>query len=142
MEDFVSYDIAVKLKEKGFKEKCIAYYWENINEHTPSFVVEDNMPDEGICIIDLLSEHNKAEWSPFIDAPTISQVLKWLREVKGVHIDIAIWKSKYIAMIVFIDKPDQNIEHYNETIWEDERLFDTYEQAVIAGIEYVLNNLI
>jgi hypothetical protein len=39
--DFVTFEIAKKLKEKGFKEKCIAYYWEKINEHTPSFVVED-----------------------------------------------------------------------------------------------------
>ena len=88
MEDFVSFEIAKKLKENGFKEKCIAYYWEKINEHTASFVVEDNMPDDGVCILDLISEHNKSEWSPFIDAPTISQVLKWLREEKEIYIVI------------------------------------------------------
>ena len=81
-EDFVPYELAVKLKEKGFKEQCIAYYWEKINEHTPSFLVEDNMPEDGLNILDLLSNHNQAEWSPFIDAPTISLVLKWLREEK------------------------------------------------------------
>ena len=113
MEDFVTYDIAQKLKKKGYPIK---------RKRT------------GILGL------TKQEYINVL--PTIYQVLKWLRDVKGIHIDIAIWKSKYIAMIVFIDKPDQNIEHYNETIWEDERLFGTYEQAAIAGIEYVLNDLI
>ena len=130
MEDFVTYEIAVKLKEKGFTcEYPFAMYTE-YEQFCPLY-----SSDRYYFGIDDFDKHDYI-------APTISQVFKWLREVKGIHIDIAIWKSQYIAMIVFIDKPDQNIEHYNETIWEDERLFDTYEKAAIAGIEYVLNNLI
>jgi hypothetical protein len=139
MEDFVPFELAVKLKEKGFKEKCIAYYWEKINEDTPSFVVEDNMPEDGICILDLISEHNKAEWSPFIDAPIISQVLKHLRNKYLIHIftkpypceDGIMWMyeirefSKYISVVVA-----------NKTGFIKE------EQAAIAGIEYVLDKLI
>lgn len=137
MEDFVSYDIAVKLKEKGFKEKCIAYYWENINEHTPSFVVEDNMPDEGICIIDLLSEHNKAEWSPFIDAPTISQVLKWLREEKKIFILIDIRKD--LSWFYEIWGIEIRLHPLGCVPYEKKQ---SYEQAALAGIEYVIDNLI
>lgn len=143
MEDFVSYDIAVKLKEKGFKEKCVAYYWENINEHTPSFVCEDNMPDEGICIIDLLSEHNKAEWSPFIDAPTISQVLQWLREKNSLHIEVvsAAYGYKYIIS----DTPnkggtDRVYSKYRGS--NDGGAWDDYNECVFDAIEYVLDNLI
>jgi hypothetical protein len=130
MEDFVTFEIAQKLKEKGFNEPCYGYY--HLNGGDDSFELCGNDS------FDFLNSLNRFR----IAAPFISQVLKWLREAKGIHIDIAICKSKYIAMIVFIDKPDQNIEHYNETIWEDERLFDTYEKSAIAGIEYVLNNLI
>lgn len=141
MEDFVTYEIAVKLKEKGFKEKCIAYYWENINEHTPSFVVEDNMPDEGICIIDLLSEHNKAEWSPFIDAPTISQVLKWLREKHATHIEISLGRNGWYFEIIQYEYYEEEKE-YGCKLITISVINDSYEKAALAGIEYVLNNLI
>lgn len=137
-EDFVTYELAVKLKEKGFKEKCIAYYWEKINEHTPSFLVEDNMPEDGLNILDLLSSHNQAEWSPFIDAPTISQVLKWLREEKKIHIEV-----------MFIGPTPSRVKYYITNIGGGRSFMDvadehyeTWEQATLAGIEYVLDNLI
>ena len=134
--EFITFEIAKKLKEKGFKEKCIAYYWEKINEHTPSFVVEDKISEDGICILDLISEHNKAEWSPFIDAPTISQVLKWLRKEKEIYLEIVIVvDGEYMCDIYKINS--RPIECLGSTEY-----FKTYEQAAIAGIEYVLDNLI
>lgn len=137
MEDFVPFEIAKKLKEKGFKEKCIAYYWEKINEHTASFVVVDNMPDDGVCILDLISEHNKLEWSPFIDAPTISQVLKWLRKEKNIHIGFGYSpRKKWRYVVMYMDD-----RFYNEpTLTVDG--FLKIEQASLVGIEYVLDNLI
>lgn len=64
--------------------------------------------------------------------PTISQVLKWLREEKQYHICIG-YNGEYSYEIVRI----QDCE------FEDaEDGYDTYEQAALAGIEYALNNLI
>lgn len=151
--DFVTFEIANKLKEKGFKEKCVAYYWEKINEHTPAFVVEDNIPEDGICLLDLLSNHNQAEWSCFIDAPTISQVLKWLREEKKLHIEPCVLADSdtdadnkiineytyWSFSIISIETGDMIYFEYEHI---DDKRFDTYEQAVLAGIEYVLDNLI
>lgn len=136
--DFVTYEIALKLKAKGFKEKCIAYYWEKINEHTPSFLAEDNMPEDGLNILDLLSNHNKAEWSPFIDAPTISQVLKWLRNKKDIYC-LPYFEQGIDMWLYAICKPAYGCE-FPEFISESD--YDTYEQAAVAGIEYVLDKLI
>lgn len=135
MENLVPYELAVKLKEKGFKEKCIAYYWEKINEHTPSFVVEDNMPEDGLDLLDLLSNHNCSEWSPFIDAPTISQVLKWLREEKKIMVFpiFSKYTSRWYCSIVNTNHP---LAIYNFP------LSDSYEEAALVGIEYVIDNLI
>lgn len=134
MKDFVSFEIAKKLKEKGFKEKCIAYYWEKINEHTPSFVVEDNMPDDGLNILDLLSNHNQVEYSPFIDAPTISQVLKWMRK-KNVHLYTDIDKEGWFFEIRCLKTRVMiNTDFFKR--------HSTYELAALAGIEYCLDNLI
>lgn len=112
-EEFVTSDIAFKLKEKGFE-------WDKITTYNPITKVRNNHLE-----------------------PTISQALKWLREEKKIHIDIGIWDCKYIPFIVYIDVLDENIVHTNKTVdVDDHKLFDTYEQAVIAGVEFVLNNLI
>ena len=130
-EDFVPFEIAKKLKEKGFRYNTSYWY----NQYGTLLDKDEN---DRKCKNSVLTNDK----SYGVDAPTIAQVLKWLREEKRLHIDIAIWKGKYIAMIVFVDKPDQNIEHNNETIWEDESGFDTYEQAALLGTEYTLDNLI
>lgn len=132
--EFVSFEIAKKLKEKGFKEKCIAYYWEKINEHTPSFVIEDNMPEDSLCLLDLLSNHNKAEWSPFIDAPTVSQVLDWLRKEKKIYVTVNVEREDWFEYkIVQLIKNT----HYTGTC-----VYENYDNAMLAGIGYVLDNLI
>lgn len=69
-EDFVTYELAVKLKEKGFDEPCYGYYHRDGGDN--SFEVCGN----GDC--DFLNSKNQYR----VAAPTISQVLKWLREEK------------------------------------------------------------
>lgn len=124
-EEFIPESLAKKLSLKGYP---LSKVYKNNGERPLFYEKPNDDPEWYLCNAWYL--------------PTISQVLKWLREEKRLHIDVAIWKGQYIAMIVFVDKPDPNIENTNETIWEDESGFDSYEQAAIAGIEYVINNLI
>ena len=135
MEDFVTFDIAKKLKEKGFKEKCYAYYFPKGSElffnHNPfrGGIVED-------CLYSNNSLPNECMASDFVDAPTISQVLKWLREEKKIYVQIEMCGRRYKCSLY-------------ERKWFDSYLvcelhveFKSYEQAAIAGIEYVIDNLI
>ena len=68
-----------------------------------------------------------------INHPTISQVLKWLREEKKIHISIITydytWGYTIYELVTFF--PEEFSSYYS-----------TYEDAVIAGIEYVIDNLI
>ena len=135
MEDFVTFDIAKKLKEKGFKEKCYAYYFPKGSElffnHNPfrGGIVED-------CLYSNNSLPNECMASDFVDAPTISQVLKWLREEKKIHIDIDIWGRTWGYDIIKLTSGNSlHWTAYNVNI-------NNYEQAALAGIEYVLDNLI
>lgn len=142
-EYFVPFELAVKLKEKGFKEKCIAYYWEKINEHTPSFVVEDNMPEDGLNILDLLSNHNQAEWSPFIDVPTISQVLKWLRDEKKIFIVIAVNPTLSTKdKIAYYYQVYSNSNGVTSDYYESEECYAQWEDCAIESIKSVLKYLI
>lgn len=124
MEDFVSYDIAVKLKEKGFSERTFGAYMPPIKlVHMP--------------LLYSLKDWNKSEDK--YSAPTISQVLKWLREDKGLYVDISLCKKGYYAIVYETNFPD-NKDYANS--WYVDVLSDTYEQITLACIEYVLNNLI
>lgn len=135
-EDFVSYDIAVKLKEKGFKEKCYAYYFpkgsELIFNHNPfrGGIIED-------CLYSNNSLPNECMASDFIDAPTISQVLKWLREEKKIHVATGVTpKSLWRYVIMFCD--NRGLKEPTITVMN----YSSYSSAISAGIEYVIDNLI
>lgn len=138
MEDFVTLEIAKKLKEKGFRDKCLAYYdvEDNVGLLYNTQYTDEVLPCQ---YTDLLQCHNTGEAetqsddSGFcVDAPTISQVLKWLREEKGYHICIGYDGIYSYDVVRIIDC---------EFAGADDD-YDTYEQATLTGIEYVIDNLI
>ncbi len=138
MEDFVTYDIAKKLKEKGFKEKCFAYY-----DPKGCDLYTIQTPFRGGDFEDCMYSYNslrkECRFVECIDAPTISQVLKWLREEKKLFVEPSLFKygyESYVQSAIFEKDKD-----YTDT-WRVEGFHSTYEQAAIAGIEYVLDNLI
>lgn len=146
MEDFVSFEIAVKLKEKGFNELCTYAYCEQggwnkyKQEREPiTYVLRTDGNPFGSFYrgknwnVKYETNKNKIRCS----APTISQVLKWLREEKCLHIEILHIFSEETLW----DFEIARIGSY-ERWWNDLGLFDSYEQAALAGIEYCLDNLI
>lgn len=78
--------------------------------------------------------------------PTLSQVLKWLREEKKIYVGIS-YMPKIISeegvMDDFYYPTFQKIDLFEPMffIGGDDN-YSTYEEAVLAGIEYVLDNLI
>ena len=138
-EDFVPFELAVKLKEKGFRELCLAYY---TNDDTLYYNYSHKA---GASYTDCYLSHNLMPKDfvsgKFVDAPSISQVLKWLREEKKIHIIVEIADSGWYYTIY------PNIRWENGKLKSDTYIMsfknkDSYEQAALAGIEYVLGNLI
>ena len=137
-EDLVPFELAKKLKEKGFKEKCLCYY-----------IVKDlfyNI-ESPIANKQLWFSHNKFDniWHrDYYDAPTIPQVLKWLRKEKKIHICIDIYDDGWFFNILSF----HNIytgSYYFEYPYKSSKVtpdYDSFEQAALAGIEYTLDNLI
>jgi hypothetical protein len=124
--DFVPYELAVKLKEKGFDYPCITHY--DINKELKVAVMEPIFWHS-----DVLS---------YTDAPTISQVLKWLREKHLLVIPIPSYFNEEGICVSW------DCDIWDCDIWADDNYKccrvdkKTYEQAAIEGIEYVLDNLI
>ena len=136
MEDFVSFDLAKKLKEKGFDEKCYTFYEYDSKE----FYREESIP----CCNSRSDDYA---------APTISQVLKWLREEKKIHIEPCILADcdtdadgKIITYYTYWSFSITSIESGDMIYFEyehvNDRKFDSFEYAALAGLKYALDNLI
>lgn len=125
-EDFVPFELAIKLKEKGYPQKTAGRY-----NMIDCFYYEDGK---------LFFHGGACDVNEAYTAPTISQVLKWLREEKELHIEIYMYNNYYSweiynTKIYDADFTQKRVE-YSDVDYE------TYEQAALAGIEYVLDNLI
>lgn len=137
--EFVDFELAKKLKEKGFTcELPFAMY----NELGTFHLLTTSAPYY-VCS----SGHKYREYYSYDDfddydcvCPTISQVLKWLREEKELHVEIYMYHNCYLWEIYNTKIYDADFTQKREKYSEIE--YETYEQAALAGIEYVLNNLI
>ena len=119
-EDYVSYDIAILLKEKGFHEPCIATY----NLLTKDFYIEETYQDW------------TSYWKNFISAPTYQMAMKWLRKVHKVNIEIHYnrFGENYKYLII-----------YKPVILDDIHslgVYFHYEEVVEAALKYTLEKLI
>lgn len=132
-EDFVTYEIALKLEEKGFNEPCYGYYRRDGGDD--SFEVCGN----GTC--DFLNSKNKHR----IAAPTISQVLKWLRDEKKIVVIIFPHSCGWQADIYkdVHQYYDSEAERYLMYYYKEKtEISHSYNWLEIYCIQYVLNYLI
>ena len=120
-EDYVSFETAKLLKEKGFDDNCAALYDLRSGE----------LNQRGVGYV-----FNNGQWDNFITAPTLQMVMKWLREVHKlfIHIDVIREASCWTADI-------QDIKN-DVAIYPVKEEFSGYEQACEAAIKYCLENLI
>lgn len=126
MEDFVTFEIAKKLKEKGFPQRTFSKY----DMIGPCYIEDGRFYEKG-CITEVERAYT---------ALTISQVLKWLREEKKLFIEIYMYYNTYMWEVY-------NTEIYNSDLTQKSegysaRKYASYELAALAGIEYVLDSLI
>lgn len=123
-EDYVSYETAKLLKEKGFNEECRAFYVKS--------------KECGIELFPAERSHNYNDnIYPRTSAPTIQMAMKWLRE-KEIFIEIThdIFPSSHTYKYhysVFCTK----LEFYYSS-----NAYNFYEEACEAAIKYCLENLI
>lgn len=124
--DFVPFELALKLKEKGFNVPFYFYYrtddksLHHVNITNP-LVYCDKIDDEVVI------------------APTISQVLKWLREKYSTHISTKPYPCEDGIMWLY---EIRKFNKYKSVVVANKTGFIKEEQANIAGIKCVLDNLI
>lgn len=142
MGTFVSFDLANNLKEKGFVcDLPFAMY----NEFGQFYLLTTSAPirkaESGYTYRDYY-DYEDFDEHDYI-APTISQVLKWLREEKNIHISPVLWgRGWYVDIQSFTKETDEDYVYYDVDNKFQSIDYETYEEAVIAGVNYCLENLI
>lgn len=118
-EQYVSFETAKLLKDKGFDGDCFVAYNANGNIESAMELYGEETIGNGEC-----GEGD-------IAAPTQALAMRWLREVKNIHINI-YWLSirkQYHSEIIEGEKGcDDNC--------------DTYEDAVEYALKYCLTKLL
>ena len=120
-EDYVSFDTAKLMQEKGFN-------WST---------------DKQFNLDKIVSEYNITDRSRYperyLDAPTLQMAMKWLREKKKLYVNV--WADPKDAenndfRTIF------RMHVYDGTSNYRESEFFTYEEACEAAIKYCFENLI
>lgn len=136
-EDYVSFETAKLLKEKGFAEPCRFIYDAG---YFCSIASRDCRWNEGYG--ELIEELPNSEFSGIdnrISAPTLAMTMKWLREVHNIFITITFRFSRNADNdINFSYYAEKYENHYGYGDGE----FNSYEEACEAAIKYCLEDLI
>ena len=126
-EDYVSFETAKLLKEKGFDECCNLHY-----HYNESF-------DKLFQTSEYIDSRFKKYYYP---CPTLQMTMKWLREEHSIAISVYVFNRdlpiKENRIRYTCDIATTKISSKEGHL----RLTGTYEQACEAAIKYCLENLI
>lgn len=114
-EDYVSFEIAKLLKEKGFDEPCYMAY---VPTHKEYMMRNDT------------GHSNSMHPADYYTAPTLQMTRKWLEKIHGIYLNI-----------IYIRICDKGYWGKGHWTWDNEE-YNSYEEASEAAIKYSLENLI
>ena len=122
-EQFVSFDTAKMLKEAGFDVPCISQYMQN------------GFKWNGVR----LNKVNFNEYESVFSCPTQALAARWLREAH--HYAVCVWYSAEDEKWFYAYGNLDNMM-FDEEYSISDLIYDSYEQALEAGISFTLKNLI
>jgi hypothetical protein len=123
-KEFVSYEVALKLKKFGFDEPCFTYYYEFNSNLRTHLVVDMN---------NAWTYSGNTNFG-FTLAPLYQQVFKWFRNKYAIDFSINTIYSKY---------NENTIKQYsgvidNKTMYTNVGFYDNYEEAELAGLQKMI----
>lgn len=133
-EDYVSFETAKLLKEKGFDEKCMSYYGHGEFQLGHPKYMKSNTDRDGVAC-------NGVPYDAYND-PTLQMAMKWLREEHNLFVFPfpQMNTNKFWVEIFQLSDSQEWVNLYCESIELQD--YQTQEEACEAGIKYCLENLI
>ena len=131
-EDYVSFETAKLLKDKGFNEYLSTYY------------DEDTLIQESIIRRDWNNDKFVANC---ITAPTLQMAMKWLREEHNIIVIVEphvfnpqAGRATQFSFSVWVE--DNYVDPYFDDPEHQFESFSTYEKTCDVAIKYCLTNLV
>lgn len=125
-KDYCDYETCVALKKLGYNEKTLAYYTSEGFFHWIRAYIYD------VAIPDLANSSNKKPYKHIIDAMSLYEAQRWLREEKKLFVEITIFEYTYGYRIL----DTRNVYYDNEhELRREGRLVGSYEEALSEGIK-------
>jgi len=134
-KDYCDYETCVALKELGYNRGAYAYYFPNHKED----LIFNTHQMRGCSINEMLKGYNTypkdVMGHELIDAPTMWEAQKWLREEKKIEVNatydnvVELHWHWYMKSLTNRNQDTSIINH------------DSYEQALLAGIKEAVKNL-
>ena len=128
-EQFVTYKIALKLKELDFDKECLAWFDEN-KEIRIAPDVYKKWTSKPLTNLNIIKVFN----IDCITAPLYQQVTDWFREKHNIHISIPNYYDGWSIDIRGF-KQNINLEYHSEPGICLEDYYTTREQAILKVIE-------
>ena len=141
-EDYVSFEIAKLLKEKGFPQEYNNYHSMVYNEedYEDKYEVQRMVLKTQIVKAGTLSSYPVGVPEPKCYCPTLQMAMKWLRNTFHLEIypfhDAIQENNDWWYRIELHSKGCSLTEH------ESDAIYKTYEEACEEAIKYCLKNLI
>lgn len=149
-EDYVSFETAKLLKEKGFDAKCRYVYLDTGMRVAAQIFMEG---ESSVNNDDIESVVKYNDWITYTQGdyaflcPTIHTAMKWLRELHKIHIEVRITNHS-ISELVNVPRYYWILFDAEKVKWIDESTahrpmsFKNYEEACEEAIKYCLENLV
>jgi hypothetical protein len=133
-EDYVSFEVAKLLKEKGFDSEGVSevggYYIDyNRDSHQIGLATESLMLNKDL------------EENEYL-RPTLQMAMKWLREVHRLFIFISTWAMLEDSIQYYFEIREIKTHDF-ETLYDyTSKELNSFEKVAEAAIKYCLENLI
>lgn len=114
--DIVPKDVAIVLRDKGFNDAVSYVYIGNGEVYSLKHGKRNSDSEDG-----------------WVSAPSIMEVLRWLRRCYNFHIYAGFYTHGYFYDITFVGEISKG-----ECLIQSKEEFDTPEEALIEGIKYIL----
>ena len=125
-KQFVTYEIALALKELGFDEECIGFYYNKVYNNENNFEIA--IPD---VVKVMCTKFNH------IKAPLWQQVIEWFRNLHNIYIWISYSKgydNPYSSYIITLNKTNGITTGYCK-LYEESR-----KRVILKAIELCKNS--
>ena len=150
-EDYVSYETAKLLKEKGFREWCSHCYGVDVRykgnpiDEDEEFELKSEGKEDEIEYVDggrlYNSMWDNSDESKIYAAPTLAIAIKWIREIHNIQIEISVVGEENKEHEVIKWMYGWRIQN-TTTITRHQTTFTSYQESCENAIKYCLQNLI